>query len=387
MKINLVTGFFLPVPPVRGGATEKIWFRLAREFAAAGHQVTFLSRQWPDFPNEETIDGVRHVRLRGADHTRSLPRNLWRDFRWGWRVMRALPPADVTICNTVMLPIWLRRLKPGAGRVVSVIARMPKGQIRFYRQVDLLLSLSEAVTNEIAKERPDFRRRTRPFPFPIDWQAHANARVAAQSTGPVSTTVALGYIGRIHPEKGVSLLLQAAAILARRADLPPWTLSVAGPVSVPQGGGGDTYVQDLLNTFGPALGTRLSFQGPEYDPVKLAARYAELDVFCYPSLAEKGETFGVAVAEAMAAGCAPVVSKLACFRDLVEEEKTGLSFDHRHAQAAEHLADQLARLLRHPAERRQFAHAAQLHARRFDFSAVARTLSADLEQLQAAGRS
>ena len=36
MRITIVTGFFLPVPPVRGGSTEKIWHRLAREFAAAG---------------------------------------------------------------------------------------------------------------------------------------------------------------------------------------------------------------------------------------------------------------------------------------------------------------------------------------------------------------
>ena len=47
MKINIATGFFLPVPPAAGGATEKIWHRLAQVFAAAGHEVTFISRTWP----------------------------------------------------------------------------------------------------------------------------------------------------------------------------------------------------------------------------------------------------------------------------------------------------------------------------------------------------
>jgi len=76
MRITIVMGFFLPVPPVAGGATEKIWFRLAREFAAAGHAVTLVSRRWPGCPSRETIDGITMIRVRGFDHTRRLPLNL-----------------------------------------------------------------------------------------------------------------------------------------------------------------------------------------------------------------------------------------------------------------------------------------------------------------------
>src|SRR5204862_5030426 len=126
LKISIVTGFFLPVPPLRGGSTEKIWHRLAQEFARAGHEITFVSRRWPGLADRETLGGVTHVRLSGADHSRSLPINLWHDFWWGTRVARALPAADVVICNTVTLPAWLRRMKPAAGRVVAVLARMPK---------------------------------------------------------------------------------------------------------------------------------------------------------------------------------------------------------------------------------------------------------------------
>ena len=66
MRISIVTGFFLPVPPVRGGSTEKIWHRLAREFSSQKHEVTFISRAWPGFPDRETADWVRHIRLRGC---------------------------------------------------------------------------------------------------------------------------------------------------------------------------------------------------------------------------------------------------------------------------------------------------------------------------------
>ena len=382
MKITIVTGFFLPVPPVRGGATEKIWHRLAQQFAAAGHEVTFISRAWPGFPDRETVAGVRHVRLRGANHTRRLFFNLVLDFFWSLRVTRALPPGDVVLSNTVALPVWLRRVKPSAGRVVAVVARMPKGQARFYGGVDLLLSLSAAVTAKLIAENPKLAPRITRFPFPIDWQLHAAAS-AGKLASPAPLTI--GYIGRLHPEKGLRLLLAAAARLAARTDLPPWRLELVGPSAIAAGGGGDAWLAGLRAEFAPALGARLAFGEPEFDPAALARRYGAMDIFCYPSLAEKGETFGVAVAEAMAAGCAPVVSQLACFNELVVPGQTGLVFDHTAATAETDLAAALARLLTDANLRRDFGARAQAHARQFDFAEIARTVLADLSRLVASG--
>ena len=125
-----MTGFFLPVPALSGGATEKIWYGLARIFASAGHSVTFISRSWPGLARAETVDGVHHIRLPGFDHTRRLPFNLVLDLIWGIRVARALPPGDAVICNTITLPVWLHRLKPLTGIVSVMIGRAPKGQVK-----------------------------------------------------------------------------------------------------------------------------------------------------------------------------------------------------------------------------------------------------------------
>jgi glycosyltransferase involved in cell wall biosynthesis len=377
MKITIITGFFLPVPPVQGGSTEKIWHRLAEEFAAAGHGVTFVSRAWPGFAPDETVRGVRHLRLRGADHSRWLAVNLLLDFWWGVRVARRLPPADVVICNTVTLPVWLRRLKPAAGRVVAVLARMPKGHGRVYGGVDRLFSLSAAVTAKLHAESPRLAARVVPFPYPIDWARQAGAAAQGAAPGPLR----LGYIGRIHPEKGLHLLLAAAARLAARSDLPAWRLELTGPVSVAQGGGGEAFRDGLRREFAPVLGERLAFLPPEFDAARLAARYGTLDVFCYPSLAEQGETFGVAVAEAMAAGAAPVVSALACFEDLVRDGETGLVFDHRAPDAEVRLADALARLLGDSGLRRALATRAQAAVRRYDYRESAQTVLAVLAAL------
>ncbi len=378
MRITIVTGFFLPVPPVQGGSTEKIWHRLAQEFAAAGHAVTFVSRAWPGFPARETVDGVTHIRLSGANHRRSLFMNLLLDVWWGLRVGWHLPPADVVVCNTVTLPVWLRWFKPKAGRVVAVLARMPKGHGRAYGQVDLLLSLSSAVTAKLRAENPRLAGKIAAFPYPIDWNLFS--RAADRPTE--SRLLVIGFVGRIHPEKGLDLLLAAAAQLADKPGLPPWRLELIGPVDVAQGGGGLAYRDALLKRYA-ALGDRLAFLPPEFDPRKLAARYGHLDIFCYPSVAEQGETFGVAVAEAMAAGCSVVVSDLDCFRELVQEEVTGLVFDHLLTDRVERLSEALGRLLSDSSLRQSLADRGKEHVRQFDYGKSAQTVLGELMALVA----
>ena len=375
MKINIAMGFFLPVPPVAGGAMEKAWFHLGREFAAAGHAVTLLSRDWPGFPARETIDGVAMIRAPGFNHTRRLPINLLLDGLWGLRLLRHLPAADVTVCNNVSLPIHLPWLRPRAGRVVVVLGRMPKGQIRFYRRAARLVATSDAVAARVAQECPALAPRTRVFPNPIDWELHA--RSAAQGGRPVT----IGFVGRLHPEKGLELLLRAAVRLAAESGLPDWRLVMRGPSDVRRGGGGEIFVERLQGEYGPKLDGRLSWEPPVFDEAALARCYGALDIFCYPSLAARGEGLSVAPLEAMAAGAVPVLSRLDCYRDFMRERINGFTFDHTTPAADAALAAVLAPLIRDAGLRRAAAAQAQVDARRFDYAPVARALLDDFAQL------
>jgi glycosyltransferase involved in cell wall biosynthesis len=375
MRINITMGFFLPVPPVAGGAMEKAWFRLAREFAAAGHTVTLLSRCWPGFPSRETIGGVELIRAPGFNHTRRLALNLLLDGLWGLRLLRHLPAADITACNNVSLPIHLPWLRLGAGRVVVVLGRMPKGQIRFYRGAARLIATSEAVAARVAYECPALVPRTRVFPNPIDWELHA--RASAQQGNPV----AIGFAGRLHPEKGLELLLRAASRLVAEPGLPPWRVVLRGPSDVWRGGGGEAYVQRLQNEFAPQLGGHLTWEPPIFDEAALAQFYGTLDIFCYPSLAAQGEGLSVAPLEAMAAGAVPVLSRLDCYRDLLRQGANGFTFDHTAPDADAGLASVLARLIRDPGLRRAAAAQAQAEVRRFDYGVVGRVLLEDFAQL------
>lgn len=360
---------------------EKAWFRLSREFAAAGHAVTLLSRRWPGFPPRELRDGLTMIRVAGFNHTRHLAVNLALDGWWGLRLLRALPPADVTVCNNVTLAIHLPWLRPRCGRVVVVLGRMPKGNIPFYRGAARLVATSQAVADEVARESRVLAVRTRVFPNPMDWSLHA--RAAAQRGDPVT----IGYAGRLNAEKGLEILLEAAVRLAGDATLPPWRLVLRGPTDVRQGGGGEAYVRRLQEEFAPQLGARVAWEPPIFDETGLAPFYGKLDIFCYPSRAARGEGLSVAPLEAMAAGAAPVLSRLDCYRDVLREGVNGFTFDQTRADAHVELAEVLARLIRDHGLRRAIGAQAQADARRFDYGVVARDLLADFARLTSAAPS
>jgi glycosyltransferase involved in cell wall biosynthesis len=384
MKITIVNGFFLPVPPLSGGSTEKSWFHLSREFAARGHEVVSYSRQWRQLPPEETIEGVRHRRLPGYDHRRALWQNLLCDLLWSWRIYRQLPAADIIVCNAVLLPMWLGRRRPAAGRVVVMAGRMPKGQYRRYSALARVFAPSSFVRDRVLEENPSLAPVTKVTGYPIAWSQLAAAQPVPTFLPARSSPdeVVLGFAGRLHEEKGLLLLTRALGQLAKRPDLPPWRLILCGPSDVERGGSGAAFRGRLVSEFAASgLSNRIHLLDPQFNDRLLAAVYQHMDVFCYPSLAEQGETFGVAVAEAMAAGAVPVVSRLSCFQDFVRPGENGLDFDHRAPDAADSLAAALESLVRDAALRRRLATQARRDSERYDFPRYAEMLLADFASL------
>lgn len=103
------------------------------------------------------------------------------------------------------------------------------------------------------------------------------------------------FLSRVHPKKGLPLLLQAwKALLPERKG---WLLAIAGPDQ----NGHTAELQQMVKELD--LSSSVVFLGAIFAEKKLAA-YALADLFVLPSFSEN---FGVAVAEALAAGV-PVVT-------------------------------------------------------------------------------
>ena len=328
MRITIVLGAFLPVPAIMGGAVEKAWFALGQEFARRGHEVVQISRAHAKFPQDEMIEGVKHLRLRGYDQPKSLVRLKLLDLLYSRRAQAALSPSEIIVTNTFWLPMLLRKT---AGVYVNV-ARFPKRQMRFYRNAARLQAPSRAIADAIIAEVPSLKDKVAVIPYPRTSPLDDDVRAFPEREQKII------YVGRIHPEKGVHLLLRA---LTSDQFSPNWKLTVIGPWEHRLGGGGESYWNELRGM----AHDRVDLRGPIFEPAELAREYQSARLFVYPSLAEKGETFGLAPLEAMAQGCAVLVSNLACFRDFIREGETGFIFDHRAADPVMTLRRKIGALL------------------------------------------
>src|SRR4051812_40911641 len=113
MTITILQGAFLPVPPLMGGAAEKMWFALGKEFAKRGNCVFHVSRLESSLPRHETIAGVQHIRVPGFDSPRSLVLLKLFDLVYTLRASCQLPCSDVIVTNTFWAPILLPFLDRG----------------------------------------------------------------------------------------------------------------------------------------------------------------------------------------------------------------------------------------------------------------------------------
>lgn len=361
MRITIVTGPFFSVPPAPCGAVERLWFDMGQRFAAAGHTVTLLCRAWPGLPAEEIVGGVQVIRRSHYQQTTQLKLALIKDLFYSLAMVRRLPPADITVVNSFWLPA-LAPFRKRAGRVVFNVQRWPKKQMALYRRVDRLAACSTAVANEIKRQTPTLAEQVRVLPNPVDTAVfHPPATARSQRVGAKSIL----YTGRVNPEKGLHLLVDAFVKLTR--EFPEFRLKIVGPSAMADGGGGEKFVQDLREK---AAGTAIEFLPPIYDRRELAEVLRAADVYCYPSIADRGESMPVAPLEAMATGLPLVVSDLPVFRDYVIDGVTGLTFDYKAASAADHLADALRRLLNSPQLANDLGRAASYKAKEFSYERV-----------------
>jgi glycosyltransferase involved in cell wall biosynthesis len=372
MKITIVLGAFLPVPPVMGGAIEKSWFALAQEFISRNHDVTIISRALPQFARHEIVDGVRYIRVRGFDTPRSL---LWLkilDLVYSRRVRGVLPTADVLVTNTFWLPLLVR--DSSRGKIYVHVGRYPKGQMRLYGRAARLQAPSSEVADAIKREMPSSALKVIAIPYPRPQTISAEPPLPLEARAKIVL-----YVGRVHPEKGVHILMEAFARL-RRSDFADWKLIIVGSTDSREGGGGEDYLRQLQQSAAVAR-DRIVFRGPIFDAAILEKEFRAARIFAYPSLALRGETFGLAPLEAMAHGCAVLVSDLKCFHDFVAPNETGFVFEHGAPDPTDSLVQAFRHLLSDAIRLQRVARAGRLKSEEFSSARVADKFLMDFESL------
>ena len=159
----------------------------------------------------------------------------------------------------------------------------------------------------------------------------------------------LVFVGRLAREKNVGLLLSSLTALPSETRL---LLIGDGPERAP--------LEAQARQAG--LGPRAVFAGTQ-PPAAVAEALAAADLFVFPSATE---TFGIAMIEAMASGCAVVAVRAPASSDLVRDGETGRLVAADPAM----FADAVRNLLAQPARRSAMGGAARAAAADYDRARV-----------------
>ncbi|HKJ55536.1 MAG TPA: glycosyltransferase family 4 protein, partial [Nitriliruptoraceae bacterium] len=192
-------------------------------------------------------------------------------------------------------------------------------------------------------------------PNGVEVDRFANAR----PLDSMRASTALLFVGRLEPRKGLATLVSAFAMIKERH--PDVRLFVVGEGP-----------QREAAQAGLPMGLRsdVVFLG-RVDHDELPRLYRSADLYVSPALG--GESFGIVLAEAMAAGATVVASDIPGYRSVVTDGVTGVLVAPDDPGA---LARELSALLDDPERARALARRGRRDVARLDWSVVAEQVRA-----------
>ncbi|WP_396657436.1 glycosyltransferase [Microbacterium sp.] len=261
----------------------------ARSWHAGGAEVSLGAEEEPATVPVGTVG--RHPALFLFD-----PRPVWRALGEQWDVIDIHEePFSLAAAEILLLRKLRRNRAPVVLYTAQNIAKRYPVPFRWFERAALRAASgisacnSEAATITVAK---GFAGRPRVVPLGVDLAAFSPGASSRATTEDAVITV--GFVGRLVPEKGVPLLLEAVAGDARLR----LRLAGAGPLA--------HEIGRRAASFGIAERVELLGSVP---PEQIADFYRSVDVLAVPSVATPRwtEQFGRVAVEAMACGV-PVVS-------------------------------------------------------------------------------
>jgi phosphatidylinositol alpha-mannosyltransferase len=226
------------------------------------------------------------------------------------------------------------------------------GARRKFNQLSARIAVSEAAA---WTARRWFGGEYRIVPNGVDLAA------APPGPRPPSEELRLLFVGRAEERKGLPVLLTAFEALVEHV---PARLTVVG-----------AEPEDVQRRIAdPEVSSRVEVLGKVSDD-ELWRRLGEADVLCAPSLA--GESFGMVLIEAFAAGTPVVASRIAGYSDVVTDGVDGVLVPPADPQG---LAEELQRLWHEPERRIAMGEAGRGSAERYAWPRIAAEVSEVYEQ-------
>lgn len=328
MKVAMVSPYDFSWP---GGVNAHVT-QLSAELRQRGHEVTVIAPRTPANPLAQCgspdyfIPMGRSVPLSAGGSTARVTLSWWLWPRV--RQLMARERFDLVHVHEPLAPLLpLMFLHHSNAVNVGTFHAFSDGQQLYrwsryalrtwHQRLHGRIAVSEAARTFVAPHFP--QRQYRVIPNGIDFQRFAAANPLPELQDDRKNIL---FVGRKDERKGLRYLLEAFTLLLEiRRDL---RLVVVGP------GEPDRTCESLIDTMNGVDRGMVRITGPVSDE-DLPRHYASADVFCSP--ATGGESFGIVLLEAMAAGAPVVASNISGYRDVVAHERNGMLVSPRDPRA------------------------------------------------------
>ncbi len=343
LRIGMICPYSLTIP---GGVQHQV-LGLARSLRAKGHEVRVLGPC--DGPPPESFVTPLGNSFLNATNGSVAP--LAPDPSASLRTIRALNDEafDVLHIHEPLAPgppmtSLLLKLAPIVGTFHS--AGESAGYRTLQRQLTWLMKRCD-IRTAVSKDALELAQRYFPGHYEVLYNGIELERY--QSVEKVKKESAIFFIGRHEPRKGLEVLIQA--VMQMPDDVVLWIAS-DGPETA-----------DLKARYGHI--SKIEWLGRISDTEK-CLRLRRSAVFCAPSL--HGESFGVVLLEAMAAGTPVVASALPGYRNVATHDVDALLVEPGNVQQ---LAAALARVIVDPRLSARLVQAGNLQADRHSMMSLA----------------
>lgn len=205
------------------------------------------------------------------------------------------------------------------------------------QEVDLFITPSQYYAAEMMRNLDIGAERMRIVHNGINLEGYMQAAVPPH---PPS----LGYFARMCEEKGLGLLVDTFIELKSRKSVPHFKLRVGGGC----GPGDEPYVNEMKDKMRKAKCLADVEWYPNLSRGDKLSFFRQLTVFCTP--ATYGESFGLYLIEAMAAGIPPVQPNVAAFPEIIETVGGGFLAEPNPVA----LADKIEKILKEPKLAREY---------------------------------
>jgi len=313
MKIQFVLGHELPFPPAKGGGVNSLLDGLTVTLAKAGHEVVAYSPCVENRPDEEVIQGVRHIRLRGAARSPNNLLNFLKGIPYALHVAFKMEKGDVVSCHMLhgFFYTWWRKSKI----VTHTIHRDPKLFLKLFSKMDRIYAGTDSIVNEAKVILPEMASLFKVIYNCVDFSYYTSPTPL-----PSRLEVVFLFVGRFSRDKGLDILIKAFCQAAKKNQ--KIRLKTLGPMTA-EGGADEGLIaemEDIVQREG--LKERVEFCPPVFTRSEIDAAIRDSEVVCLPSVG--GETLNMSVIESMRVGRALLISDLPANAPLCKHSETGL---------------------------------------------------------------